>query len=148
MFSIRSLVVPAVTALALSIGVVPAALAQGKDKKALVQEGRAKGEHAFPMSAAEFMQHVEKRIDRVRTHIEKRLDKRSVPKAKREEIKKDFEAGATQIRAAATKAGADGTVTKEEAKDVRELAKDLKAKAREKFGHGKGKGKGKGKPAA
>ncbi len=149
MFSIGSLVRPVAAAVALSLGIVPTALAEGgkgKDRGGLVEEGK-KGEHQFPMKAADFMQLDEKRISRALSHLDRKLDKHNVPAVVKTQIKKDFDAGAAKIRAAATKAGADGTVTKEEAKDVRELAKDLKQAAQEKYGmgHGKGKGKAKGK---
>ena len=66
------------------------------------------------------------------------LAERKVPEAKQAQIKKDFEDGAAAVKAAAARAGSDGTVTKAEAKEVRDLAKDLKQKAREKYMPGKG----------
>ena len=145
---IGSLVRPMAAVVALTVGIVPAALAQGhkgRDRGALVEEGK-KGEHQFPMTAAEFTALVEKRITNAREHLEKAMNKRGVPEAVQTQVKKDFAAGAVLIRGAVSKAGADGTVTKDEAKDVRKLSKDLKHQAMEKYGLGHGKkGKGKGK---
>ena len=102
---------------------------------------KAKGhEQDFPMKAAQFKDLVEKRIAHAREHLDKVLDAHKVPEAARAQIKKDFDAGAAAIRAAADKVAADGEVTKEEAKDVRDLAKDLKKKAREKYGLGRRRG--------
>ncbi len=154
-----SIVRPAAAALALSLGLAPAvALAHGHDKGdrgGLVEQGKGKEHARFPMKAEEFKQLVEARIRKAFEHLDRILDKRQVPEAIKAQVKKDFDAGAAQVRAAATKAGADGTVTKAEAKDVRELAKDLRDKAREKYGMGKGekakadgKGHGKGRERA
>lgn len=146
--SIISFVRPVAAAVALTLGVVPVALAEGgrdEGRGGLVEEGM-RGEHQFPMKPADFMKRVEKRIGKTLARLEKMLDKREVPEVVQTQIKKDFEAGAVLIRAKASKAGADGTVTKDEAREVRELAQELKEKAKEKYGHGgRGKGKGKGK---
>ena len=144
--SIASFVRPLVAFTVVSLVAVPVALAQGhrgKDRGDLVEQG--KRDERFPMSAKEFSEDVEKRIRKTFDRISAKLDEHKVPAAKREEIKKAMEAGATKIRAAAAKVGADGTVTKEEAKEVRDLAKDLKKQAHMK--HGKAKGKGKGLPS-
>jgi len=135
--------------LALALAAVPtAALADGKTptaehpaadakKPSGKAHRKAKGhEQDFPMKAAQFKDLVEKRIAHAREHLDKVLDAHQVPEATRAQIKKDFDAGAAAIRAAADKAAADGEVTKDEAKDVRDLAKDLKKKAREKYGVG------------
>lgn len=109
---------------------------QGKGKKG--KDRREHGEKNFPMKADAFKQLVEERIARARAHLDKALDKHEVPDAVRAQIKKDFDAGATAVRAAAGRVAADGEVTKTEAKEVRDLAKDLKQKAREKYGLGRG----------
>ena len=135
---IGSVVRPLAVALVLSVGLVPTAFAQGKDRGGHVKHDKDTAQ--FPMKTADFMAHVEKRIQKTLEHVNRKLAKHNVPAAVQKEILKDFEAAATQVRAAATKVGADGTVTKEEGKQVRELAKDLRAKARAKYGeHGKDK---------
>ena len=135
MKSIRSIIRPVTVALVLAISAAPLTAFAGD--KAPVTE--TKKDKRFPMAAESFNKLIEKRIAHMRERLTQMLAAHKVPEAKQAQIKKDFEDGATAIRAAATKAGADGTVTKEEAKDVRSLAKDLRRKAHDK--HGKGKGR-------
>lgn len=115
---------------------------------------RVKGEkgekdHAknFPMKAETFIGKVNERITKMRDRVEKRLDKKGVAEDKQKEIMATFDANAQKVRDAAKTAGEDGTVTLEEAKGVRKLAKELRGehgKGKAKKGEGK-KGKGKGK---
>jgi len=114
------------------------------DDSVFVAKGKGKDKDAdFPMASAKFMERVEKRIAKTKERVTARLDKRNVPADKRKAILADLDAGATKVRAAAVDAGKDGTVTADEAKTVRALAKDLRADAREKYGKGKNGGKGK-----
>ncbi|NUQ72253.1 MAG: hypothetical protein HUU21_01725 [Polyangiaceae bacterium] len=141
MLSIRKIIRPAAVALAFALVAAPvAAHAEGKDRSAEVKKQRK-----FPMPAESFNKLIEKRLTKAREHLVKALDKRNVPEATKVQATKDFDAGAAAVRSLSAKVRADGTVTKEEAKQVRDLAKDLKQKAREKYGIGKGKGKNKGK---
>ena len=127
----------------------PGAPAAAQADKAKDKAGkRGKDKNNFPMKAATFKDHLEKRIAKSRTKIGEALERHNVPASVRTEVMKDFEAGATAIRAAGDRVTKDGTVTKAEADEVKNLAKDLKQKARSKYGLGGGKGKGKGKRAA
>src|SRR5262249_30721718 len=83
----------------------------------------------FPMDAQQFRELVAKHIERARKHLDKQLDVHKVPAATQAEIRKHFDEAAKQVRAAVDRVAADGTVTKDEAKEVRLLAKDLKRKA-------------------
>lgn len=145
MKSIQSIVRPIAVALVFALSAIPMTAFAGD--KAPVTE--TKKPPRFPMTAESFNKLIENRIAKIRERLSEKLAKHKVPEAKQAEIKKDFEAGAAAIRAAAAKAAADGTVTKEEAKDVRRLAKDIRRQAREKYmpgkGHGKEHGKGHGK---
>jgi hypothetical protein len=71
--------------------------------------------------------------------VTKRMEERKVPEEKRKEILAKFATTAEQVRAAAKAAGEDGTVTAEEAKGVRKIAKELRGKHKGKKGEGKGK---------
>jgi len=140
MSSLRTLARPLTIALALAFAATP--LAASADEKApapkvqkIDKKKHGKGE--FPIEAAKFDEIVEKRITAARAHMEEMLANHPVPEAMKAQIRKDFEAGAVAIRAAAKEAGKDGKVTRDEAKDVRKLAKDLKEEAREKYGKGK-----------
>ena len=119
-------------------GAPPAAPKADKDGK------RGKEKH-FPMKAATFKEHVEKRIGKAKSKLSEALDRNKVPEATRASIMKDFDAGAASVRTATDRVSKDGQVTQDEAKEVRDLAKDLKQKMREKYGLNKGKGKGKDK---
>ena len=155
MSSIRTFVRPLAVALTFAFAVAPASAfaeggrpvpteakeGKGHGKKHGKHEGKKDGAHRkFPIEAAKFQQGVDKRISKARERLESVMTKRNAPDALKVQIRKEFEAGVVYVQAAAKRVGADGTVTKEEAKEVRDLAKSLKQKAREKLGGGK-KGK-------
>lgn len=114
------------TALAIStLAAVPAfaAPAQG-DAPAKVHHG-GKGDQAkFPMPGAEFKQKVDARTAKARQHMEERASKLPADQAK--DVRAKFDAGTTQINDAVNKAVADGTVTKEEAQQVRDVVKSVR----------------------
>jgi hypothetical protein len=115
---------------------------------ALAGEGHGKDhDAAFPMKGAEFMSKVDAKIQKTRERVAEGVAKKNLPEATRKQVMAEVDAGSAKVRAAATKVAADGTVTKEEAKQVRELAHTVKKELRAKAGlpekgHGKGKGKG------
>ena len=89
---------------------------------------------SFPMPAAAFKQKVDARQAKARERMEKRASTLSAEQAK--ELRAKFDAGLAKINAEVAKAVADGTVTKEEATAVRQVAKEGR-------GHGHGHGHGK-----
>lgn len=147
---IRTLaVVAAVTAL--PVTALAAGPDEGKPTAAEGVRGKGKGDreaHQFPMKGGDFIGMVEKRITKVREKVQEKMARRDLTDAQRKQILAEVDAGAAKVRAAANKAAADGTVTKEEAKQVRDVAHDVKKEIREKHGmkdHKKGRGKGKDK---
>jgi len=66
-----------------------------------------------------------------------KMKEKNVPADKQEKILAKFDDGAKQVRDLTEKVCADGTVTKEEAKSVHQLARSLRAEAHHKKGHGK-----------
>ncbi|MBL9025920.1 MAG: hypothetical protein JNL21_27240 [Myxococcales bacterium] len=147
---------------ALLLGSVPAvAIASGSesagDESAVAQakegaKGKSKGKDAekhFPMKSDEFSRRIENRIAKMRERVAAMLEKRKVSEAERTAALKRFDEGAGRVRGAATEAGKDGTVTLDEAKHVREIAKDeRKAMRKEVAEHRKDKkGNKKGKKA-
>lgn len=128
----------------------------GKDRAGAVERG-GKGEDAraprqFPMKGADFITMVDGRIQKVRAKVQEKIAKKGLPEAVQKQVMAEVDAGSAKVKAAATKAAADGTVTKDEAKEVHDLAKQVKKDLRAKAGlpdhdrgkgHGKGKGKGK-----
>lgn len=135
MSHLRTFFRPLAVALSLTFVAAPlTALAAPPDATHAGAKREAKdGQKHFPMAAAQFEKRVDKRIEKAREKLEKRMGKRNVPDTKRAEMRKRFEESATALRAAAKRAGADGQVTADEAKEVRERARELR---------GKGKGKG------
>lgn len=83
-----------------------------------------KGERAsFPMPAPAFKQKVDGRLAKARVRMEKRAAKLGGEEAK--DLRAKFDAGAAQVNQEVAKATADGTVTKDEAKRVREAARAI-----------------------
>jgi hypothetical protein len=145
MATLRSLV-PAALVAVLSLGVAPltAFADTGRDaartERLVEKKGHEHHKMQFPIEAEQFRKMLDKRITRARARLEKALDARKVPDVVRAQVRKDFESGASAVRALADKAAADGVVTKEEAQQVRELAKSLKQQAKQKYGMGHVKG--------
>ena len=75
---------------------------------------------SFPMPAAEFQQRVDARLAKGRAHMEERIKKENLNDAQAKEKRAKFDARAAAIQAATKQATADGTVTADEAKAVRE----------------------------
>ncbi len=96
-----------------------------------------KAEKQFPMPAAEFKAKVDSKLSRARQHMETRAAKLDADKAK--EVRARFDAGAAKVNAEVAKATADGTVTKEEAKDVFAAMRAMHPHRTAKKGHHKPK---------
>jgi hypothetical protein len=111
------------------------------------------------MEAAKFKEHIERRITKTRERIAERLERSNAPADVKKAVLDKVDQGAAAVRAAADGAMKDGTVTLDEAKSVRQVAKAQRASVREAAkghlkghdrgkGHGKGKGRGHGKSDA
>ena len=101
-------------ALALTTAVAVPAFAHGDDM-------------AFPAPAAAFQQHVVAKIARSRDRMEKAIVEHKIAADKAAEMRARFEAGVAAVSAETAKVVADGTVTADEAKGVREIARQLHA---------------------
>lgn len=71
----------------------------------------------FPVPAATYKQHVDARQAKMKEHIEKRIA--SLPADQQKEARAKMDAKIAAVNAEVAKAIADGTVTKEEAANVR-----------------------------
>ncbi|MBI4701815.1 MAG: hypothetical protein HY744_11770 [Deltaproteobacteria bacterium] len=128
-------------AIVLALGIVPAAAwaqpaPDGSAQPApgdRAPDGRSKARR-FPMDGKLFLERVETRLAKAQARLEQALERRKVPPKMKQEIEADFAKGAAAIRKAAQHAAADGTVTREEAREVRELVREIRHKAREKYG--------------
>jgi hypothetical protein len=88
---------------------------------------------AFPMKAEEFRKMVEKRIEHIKTHIERSMSKHSLPAPQRAEVNKAVDTAVKEVHGAVDKVAADGVVTRDEAKQVKAIADQLRDKMREQF---------------
>ncbi len=140
--------VSALPATALAAGPEGTQDAVERGAKGKRSEGKGKREaHQFPMKGADFITRVDARIAKVHTKAQEKLAKRPLPEATKKAVLADVDAGAAKVKAAAHQAAADGTVTREEAKALRDLAHDVKKEIRTEHrlpAHRQGRGKGKG----
>ena len=134
MLHVRSILRSLVVAMSLAIVAAPAAAfaGEGRAQAGAKDEGKPREGKRFPVPAEKFQKHVEKRIEKAREKLEAHMKEKNLADDKRAAIRKEFESGVVEVRAAAKRVGQDGTVTKEEAKEVRDLAKSLRHKAGEK----------------
>ncbi|MDC0744166.1 hypothetical protein [Polyangium mundeleinium] len=134
MLHLRSILRSFAVALTLAVVAAPvvAQADEGRAPAAARHEGKQGGKHEkhFPIAAVKFEKHVDKGLAKQRERLEKRMAAHHVPEAKRAERWKQFDEGAAKIRAEVKRVGADGTVTKEEAQQVRALARPLHKEAR------------------
>ena len=80
-------------------------------------------EHAkFPMTAADFKTKVDARTTKARAEMEKHAA--TLPADKARERRAEFDRGVARVNQEVTRVGADGKVTKEEAKEVRKIARE------------------------
>ncbi|MBW2524618.1 MAG: hypothetical protein JRI23_10605 [Deltaproteobacteria bacterium] len=143
-----------VAAVAFALCAIPAVASaepgpgDGPDGPSQVRKGkRGKGAKrnrpSFPMEGERFVGLVSNRVQKMKARIDRALERRNVPPELQKEIKADFSKASTRIMGAAEKAAADGTVTKQEAQKVRQLAKQLRQQARQKYGKMAKKNRGK-----
>ena len=133
----RMFVRPLFVALSLAFATTAAAPAfadeaGGKAAEHAKGKGKDKGKHGkgkeqkFPVAGDKFEKRVDDRLSRAKDKLSGVLAKRGTTEAEKTKILKQFDDGAALVRAAVKRAAKDGQVTKEEAKDVRVLVKDLR----------------------
>jgi hypothetical protein len=111
----------ALAAVAALSALAVAAYAQPPVPTALHEESEAK----FPMTAGEYRGRVNRRVEEFRLRMEERMADKQLPADQREEHRARFRSGVAQLNTKVDEVCADGTVTKEEALAVHELAKSL-----------------------
>lgn len=104
----------------------------------------AQKESAFPMKADLFKKMVETKIDKMKGHFDKGVSKRSLSHEQKAEIAKSLEGALKDLHMAVDKVSSDGVVTKDEAKQIKDLSEQLRGKVREelKGKHANAKAKG------
>lgn len=93
-----------------------AAVPEGAERRQLEDEARPK----FPMSASDFRQMIDARTARARQAMEACAS--TLPPEQASAVRATFDAGVVKIGEEVDKVTADGTVTKSEAKKVRDTA--------------------------
>lgn len=89
-----------------------------------------RGDSAFPMKAEVFKKLVDGKIDRMKGHFDRGVGKRSLSHGQKAEIDKSLEGALKELHAAVDKVSSDGVVTKDEAKQVKDLSEQLRGKVR------------------
>lgn len=119
----------ALVAASLALAPVAALAEPGRNAKdAKSQEEQERAHAKFPQKADDFRKHVEKRIEHAKARVGKAMDKRNLPAPVRAEVNKAVDAAVKEVHQAVDKAAADGVVTRDEARDVRKLAKELRGR--------------------
>jgi hypothetical protein len=96
---------------------------------------------SFPMPADAFKKRANERLAKWKSKMEDAIKAKAIPEARAKEMRARFAEASGKINEAVNKAAADGTVTKEEAKEVRRVAKEARPHHGKKHGHGRGKAK-------
>ncbi len=98
---------------------------------AMAEAGKVKGaSDGFPMKTEAYQKQIDAKIAQMKEHFEKGLAQNSFAPDHKAELKKSGEAAVKELQEAVHKAGADGTVSREEAKEIRELGQKLRSKLR------------------
>jgi len=104
--------------------------AMAETKAPAGHHAHAHAESAFPMKAEAFKKLVDLKLERMKTHMDRGLEKRSLSHAQKSELDKSMEGAIKDLHAAVEKVGADGVVTKDEAKHIKDLSEQLRSKVR------------------
>jgi hypothetical protein len=100
--------------------------------------GKHGGGAKFPVAAAEFKQKIDGKMTKARARMEERAAK--LPAGEAKALRAKFDTGLVKVNAEVARATADGTVTKDEAKAVWQVAREVRgAKGKHGGGHGKSK---------
>jgi len=112
----------------------------------------ARHESAFPMKADVFKKLVDGKIDKIKGHFDRGVSKRSLSHEQKAEIDKTLEGALKELHAAVDKVSADGVVTKDEAKQVKDVSDHVRTRVREslrgKHANAKAKGQKPGRKAS
>jgi hypothetical protein len=109
----------------LTLSVAGAAYAANPSHEGGARVEDGDGDKKFPMAAADFRQHVSARIDQARARMEQHIASQQLPQDQADALRARFNAGVAQGSAKVDEVCADGTVTRDEARSVHELAKSL-----------------------
>jgi hypothetical protein len=109
--------------LALVITILPAAaFAEGK-------EAKAKGSKKFPMTAQEFKAKTGEKITKAKAKMEDRIKSGKMSEERAKVVRARFESVSTKVTKVIAKVTADGSVTREEYKEVSQVANEARREA-------------------
>ena len=104
-------------------------------------------ESAYPMKAESFKKLVDSRVEHLKGHLEQGLSKRSLSPEQKAAIEKSMDGAVKQLHAAVDKVSADGLVTRDEAKQIKDLSEQLRTRMRAELKGKRAGAKGNGKIA-
>jgi hypothetical protein len=82
------------------------------------------------MKSEAFKKLVDGRVDRLKGHMGHSLSKRSLSPEQRSEIEKTMDGALKELHSAVDKVAADGVVTRDEAKHIKDLSEQLRTRMR------------------
>jgi hypothetical protein len=121
----------AALAFALSLASVSSSALAAPPAKANAAHHKAKGDKGdkddkkFPMKAEEFKKLVAERVGKARERLEKHISQKKMDEDKAKVLRAKFDLAVAVLNRKVDKVCEDGTVTKEEAKEVRELVQKM-----------------------
>ena len=80
---------------------------------------------AFPMPAAQYKEHVARHLEKARGRLEEHITAKQLPQDKADALRAQFREAVARVNARVDEVCSDGTVTKDEADAVHELAHTL-----------------------
>jgi hypothetical protein len=104
-------------------------------------------ESAYPMKAESFKKLVDSRVEHLKGHLEQGLSKRSLSPEQKAAIEKSMDSTLKQLHAAVDKVSGDGVVTRDEAKQIKDLSEQLRNRMRAELKGKRASAKGNGKLA-
>jgi hypothetical protein len=114
----------AALAFALSLASVSSSVLAAPPARANAAHHKAKGDKddkKFPMKAEEFKKLVAERVGKARERLEKHIGQKNMDEDKAKVLRARFDLGVAVLNRKVDKVCEDDTVTKEDAKEVREL---------------------------
>ena len=97
---------------------------------AFTASAKGHGDQKFPMPAAEFKAKQDAHVTKGRARLEERIKAKNLNAEQAKQFRERFEARLAKVNQAIAKATADGTVTKDEAKEVRKAAHEGRGRGR------------------
>ncbi len=113
-----------VTALAFALSLASTSAVALADTGAKAPHQRGGDGAQFPMPAAQYQQRIREREGKARERLEKKLAAKKVPADRANEARAKLNAHQDRVNGKVAEVSADGTVTRDEAKQVKQVARE------------------------